>query len=163
MQFSDSPEEARWRSEVRGFLENEYPGATDSGTLEGGLFDRGDGYDPAELSPVFVDRDAIVRKVLFDGSDPSNRFVSMEQWRREFAQHNAGELPSTARPPVAEPEREAGLEPGPEPGSGPGMVAVGRVTVRGQRLYESKRRSERQRIESRGLNPERGRGSSEGR
>lgn len=128
----------------------------------GGLFDRGDGYDPAELAPVFVDRDAIVRKVLFDGSDPSNRFASMEQWRCEFAQHNAGELPraesfpSVERPPVAEP----GPEPGPR--SEPGMVAVGRVTVRGQRLYESKRRSERQRIESRGLNPERGRGPSGG-
>jgi hypothetical protein len=130
----------------------------------GGLFDRGDGYDPAELHPVFVDRDAIVRNVLFDGSDPSSRFVSMEQWRREFAQHSAGELPraestpSADRPRVAEP----GTDPGTDPGANPGMVAVGRLTARGQRLYESKRRREGQRVESRGLNLEHGRGSSGG-
>ncbi len=30
----------------------------------GGLFERGDHYDPAELHPVFVDRDEVVRRVL---------------------------------------------------------------------------------------------------
>jgi hypothetical protein len=36
-----------------------------------GLFDRGQGYDPAELYPVFVDRQAIVARIIGDPSDPS--------------------------------------------------------------------------------------------
>ncbi|MEZ4226550.1 MAG: radical SAM protein [Polyangiaceae bacterium] len=53
-------------------------------TICGGLFDRGDAYDPAELSPVFVSRDAIVKRVLFDGSDPTARFATFEDWQRDF-------------------------------------------------------------------------------
>lgn len=118
----------------------------------GGLFDRGDGYDSAELHPIFVDRDAIVRSVLFDGSDPSNRFQSMEQWRREFAQHYAGALPqAVSHPSKAVPPKPDG-----------NLVAVGRVTDRGKRLYDSKRRREGQRIEGRGLNMEHGRENSGG-
>jgi hypothetical protein len=37
----------------------------------GGLFDRGNAYDPAELYPVFVDRDRIVAQIIHDGTDPS--------------------------------------------------------------------------------------------
>ncbi len=37
----------------------------------GGLFDRGNGYDPAELHPVFLSKQAIVRKILEDPDDPS--------------------------------------------------------------------------------------------
>ena len=116
----------------------------------GGLFDRGDGYDPAELHPVFVDRDAVVHKVLFDGSDPSSAFVSMTQWRREFARHNA-----SASTPA---ESSASAEGSPDAS----VVAVGRLTARGQRLYTSKRKREGQRIEDRGLKLERDRGSSDG-
>lgn len=37
----------------------------------GGLFDRGDGYDPAELAPVFVDPEPIVERIRHDDADPS--------------------------------------------------------------------------------------------
>lgn len=37
----------------------------------GGLFDRGGGYDPRELTPVFVDPKPIVRRILEDPADPS--------------------------------------------------------------------------------------------
>jgi hypothetical protein len=40
-------------------------------TICGGLFDRGDGYDPAELAPQFVDPEPVVRAVLDDPRDPS--------------------------------------------------------------------------------------------
>ena len=53
-------------------------------TICGGLFDRGNAYDPAELAPVFVSRDAIVKHVLFDGTDPTARFASFEAWRTDF-------------------------------------------------------------------------------
>jgi MoaA/NifB/PqqE/SkfB family radical SAM enzyme len=53
-------------------------------TICGGLFDRGHGYDPAELHPVFVDRDAIVRAILRDPTDPSAAPRSFEEWRDEF-------------------------------------------------------------------------------
>lgn len=36
----------------------------------GGLFDRGNGYDPAELHPVFVSREAIVKRILEDSDEP---------------------------------------------------------------------------------------------
>ena len=42
MEFSDTREEAQWRSEVRSFLKNEYAGVSEDGTVEGGLFDRGE-------------------------------------------------------------------------------------------------------------------------
>ena len=52
----------------------------------GGLFDRGDAYDPAELSPVFVDPRPIVQRIVDDlQSDPA--------WRREKFK-NLATLPS---------------------------------------------------------------------
>ena len=50
----------------------------------GGLFDRGDAYDPAELAPVFVSPDAIVERVISDPSDPSYPLRTMDAWRRDF-------------------------------------------------------------------------------
>ncbi len=90
----------------------------------GGLFDRGDAYDPAELAPVFVDRDAVVEAILADGTDPSRADgTSLAQWKASFE-----------GPPRS-------VESGSVPPSS-GVVPVGRVTDRGRRLYESKRRSE---------------------
>jgi hypothetical protein len=40
---------------------------------------RGDGYDPAELAPVFVDADAIVQAILADEDDPSE--AASAPWR----------------------------------------------------------------------------------
>ena len=42
MEFADTAEEMKWRAEVRDFLKSEYGGLTDDGTVEGGLFDRGE-------------------------------------------------------------------------------------------------------------------------
>jgi MoaA/NifB/PqqE/SkfB family radical SAM enzyme len=53
-------------------------------TICGGLFDRGDAYDPAELHPVFVSRDAIVEQILKDPRDPSYRFRSLGEWQKDF-------------------------------------------------------------------------------
>ena len=53
-------------------------------TICGGLFDRGNGYDPAELHPVFVDRDALVARIIQDPTDPSRTFQSLSDWRRKF-------------------------------------------------------------------------------
>ena len=42
MEFADTAKEAAWRNEVRTFLQTEYTGLTEDGTVEGGLFDRGE-------------------------------------------------------------------------------------------------------------------------
>ena len=42
MEFTDTPDEAKWRAEVREFLQTEYPGVSEDGSVEGGLFDRGE-------------------------------------------------------------------------------------------------------------------------
>ncbi len=76
-----------------------YAGACDSCALHticAGLFDRGNGYDPAELHPVFVDRDAIVRRIIEDEGDPSYKLRSIDQWRRHFAKR-LGKARSPAR------------------------------------------------------------------
>jgi len=92
----------------------------------GGLFDRGDGYDPAELAPMFVDPGAIVERILDDPADPSEgRIQSLAQWR-------AGR----PEPPAA---AQAGIGP---PKANAELIPVGQVTRRGARLYASKRRSE---------------------
>lgn len=109
----------------------------------GGLFDRGDGYDPAELAPVFVDHERVVEQILSDASDPSEgRIGSLEQWRAAFE-----------GPPAAVTEDGPGPRPG-VPLREPELVAVGRVTERGRRLYESKRRAEAARARRVGVRPE---------
>ncbi len=93
----------------------------------GGLFDRGDGYDPAELYPVFVSEDAVVERIIQDPTDPSFPFRNLGAWKRDFGERCRETLEkakATARLPVVD---------------GP---AVGRVTDRAQRLFESKRRTE---------------------
>jgi len=42
MEFADTPTESAWRNEVRTFLKNEYTGMGEDGSVEGGLFDRGE-------------------------------------------------------------------------------------------------------------------------
>jgi MoaA/NifB/PqqE/SkfB family radical SAM enzyme len=59
-------------------------------TICGGLFDGGRGYDLAELHPVFVDRDAIVARILEDAGDPAFRRQGVEEWRAAFAERPAG-------------------------------------------------------------------------
>jgi hypothetical protein len=108
-------------------------------TICGGLFDRGQGYDPAELYPVFVSRDAIVEKILRDPHDPSYAFRSLVAWRQDFERRLASQRPGT---PTA-PERPADAP------------AVGQLTEQGLRRFEAKRRSEAEKAERLGVQMER--------
>jgi hypothetical protein len=88
----------------------------------GGLFDRGGGYDPAELAPQFVDPEPVVRAVLDDPRDPSRTRVSLADWQDVFAGRSDA-VPAPAADPVPD-------------------IAVGALTDHGQRRYAAKRRSE---------------------
>ena len=100
----------------------------------GGLFDRGDGYDPAELSPVFVPLQPVVEHILGDGTDPSRAPMRYAEWKKRFTRAERG--------PEA-PARDASLIP------------VGRITDRGERLYSAKRKAEQRKAERRGITMER--------
>ena len=103
----------------------------------GGLFDRGEGYDPAELQPVFVPLQPVVEHILRDGTDPSATPMSYSQWKRSFtrAERSAAD--------AAPPQRDDALIP------------VGRVTDRGRRLYAAKRTAEGRRAAEQGIAMER--------
>jgi hypothetical protein len=109
----------------------------------GGLFDRGNAYDPAELYPVFVPMDAVVEKIIADPSDPSYPLRTLPQWKKDFearleeAQRSAAEKPSS--PEEMRPE---------------GAPTVGMVTEQGLRLFEAKRRSEAKKAEALGVSME---------
>ena len=104
----------------------------------GGLFDRGNGYDPAELAPLFVDRDAVVRSILADPSDPARERLTMDQWRQAHA----------ARVARAKDEARATRDP-------KALPVVGQLTDQGLRRFEARRRSESRRTAERELNMER--------
>jgi hypothetical protein len=112
----------------------------------GGLFDRGGGYSPDELHPVFVPLSPIVSKVIFDPGDPSNQFDSMAEWRSAFNEFNAvtsrEQSSQRASSGTAGPPRQKGAP------------AVGQVTKKSQRLYESKRRKESKRAVKSGIQME---------
>ncbi len=105
----------------------------------GGLFDRGDGYDPAELHPVFVPLQPVVEHVLGDGTDPSQKPLTFPQWKKRFTRAERGM-------DTAPPQRDASLIP------------VGRVTDRGERLYVAKRKAEARKTEASGIAMEREQG-----
>jgi len=128
------------RQQEWGHLYGEVCGECSLRSICGGLFDRGGAYSVDELSPVSVARDDIVRHILFDSSDPSRRFRSFEQWRGEFdTQLPDGPAPSNASRTDGSP---------PQPDDGP---TVGRITDRGVRLYEAKRKSEARRATKTGV------------
>ena len=104
----------------------------------GGLFDRGQGYDPAELSPVFIPLEVPVRAILEDGTDPSFTHTSFDSWQEAFTVFNQ---PSNEPKPSAQEQAT--------------QVNVGKVTPRGLKLFESKRESESRRAERLGIIPER--------
>lgn len=115
-------------------------------TICGGLYDKGDAYDVAELAPVFVDRDTIVEQIITDPSDPSYPLRTVAAWRSDFdrrleeavAQGRAGAL---------------GVQGGGmQIGIGP---AVGQVTEAGQKTYATKRRTEGRRASKLGIAQER--------
>ena len=98
----------------------------------GGLFDRGNGYDPGELSPVFIDRDTIVRTIIEDPSDPSYTLRDLGVWKKNFA----------ARVQEAREDREDRAVPSL---SAKPDLPVGALTQKGQKRFEKMRRSERKR------------------
>ena len=113
--------------------EHIYSDACESCTLRticGGLFDRGAAYDPAELHPVFVPRDAVVEAIIKDPGDPSYPLRALADWQRDFDQRIQETLALSAP--------RSSLD-GAQPGGAP---AVGMVTEQGKRLFEAKRRSE---------------------
>lgn len=112
----------------------------------GGLFDRGNAYDPAELTPIFVPLDHVVERILFDRHDPSfAKYASLAEWQEDFGRRVAE---SAA---LRDKKRQHGGDmPPPEmrPTGGP---AVGFVSEQGKRLFESKRRSEARKAEQAGV------------
>lgn len=109
-------------------------------TICGGLFDRGNAYDPAELYPVFVSRDAIVEAIIKDPRDPSYEFRSIDEWKKDFEVRVAESLAARAA-------KERDLAPGAPRSNLNGMQvqdgpAVGTVTDQGLRLFEAKRKAE---------------------
>jgi MoaA/NifB/PqqE/SkfB family radical SAM enzyme len=111
-------------------------------TICGGLFDRGNAYDPAELSPAFVSRDAIVEAILKDPHDPSYAFRTLAEWQKDFDVRMAETIAGRA-----ERERARTLESVRDPDAPP----VGMVTEQGVRLFESKRRAEAKKAETLGI------------
>lgn len=105
----------------------------------GGLFDRGNGYDPAELSPVFIDRDTVVKTIIEDPSDPSYKLRDLDAWNVDFATrvHAAKE---------AGPEARSFEQPD---------IQVGALTAKGKKRFEAKRRSESGHAAARGVAMER--------
>jgi len=113
----------------------------------GGLFDRGNAYDPGELYPVFVERDAVVEKIITDPSDPSYRLRTLAAWRQDFNSRLADARALPARPDTEMPPPEMRVA---------GGLQVGKVTEKGQRLYSSKRRSEARKADKLGVKMEHG-------
>lgn len=117
-------------------------------TICGGLFDRGNGYDPAELSPVFVSRDAIVEQILHDGDDSSYAARSLEQWREDFERRCAETLAGKhERRPTGDVPDER-FQPD-------HVISVGQITEQSRRRYEHKRAAESRRAERLGVQMER--------
>jgi MoaA/NifB/PqqE/SkfB family radical SAM enzyme len=112
----------------------------------GGLFDRGNAYDPAELRPISISLEKVVKQIIFDPNDPSfHKFKTLAEWKLEFAQRIAE---SAA---LREKKRHTGGDmPPPEmrPADAP---AVGFVSEQGLRLFEAKRRSEARKAEQVGV------------
>ena len=97
-------------------------------TICGGMFDRGDGYDPAELYPVFVDRDRIVSQIIHDGTDPSYADRTLDDWREEFEARLK--------------DAQGGPPEGDYDDGGPQAPEIGFVTEDSMRLFSKKRRAE---------------------
>ncbi len=114
----------------------------------GGLFDRGNAYDPDELSPVFVSMDAIVDKIITDPSDPSYPLRRLSDWKRDF-EIRLREAKDPERP------KANASELTPEDMRDPDAPSVGLVTEQGLRKFEAKRRAESRKAEALGVTMER--------
>ncbi len=110
-------------------------------TICGGLFDRGAAYDPAELSPVFVSRDAVVQSIITDPRDPSYPLRSLAAWQKDFDERVAETLAAAGEKRAAE-LTDVQVQDGP---------AVGMVTEQGIRLFAAKRKAEAKKAEALGV------------
>jgi hypothetical protein len=117
-------------------------------TICGGLFDRGNAYDPAELYPLFVSRDEIVKKIIHDPNDPSYEFRTLEEWQKDFAKR----IVESAE--LREKKRASHSDSPPPEMRVPDAPAVGAITEQGIRLFESKRKSEGKKAEQIGVSLE---------
>lgn len=95
----------------------------------GGLFDRGNAYDPNELSPVFVSLDSIAEKIITDPADPSYPLRALHDWKVDFARR------------VEEAKNEPPRE-NKEPPRDPNAPAVGLVSEESVKRYQAKRKAE---------------------
>ncbi|MGM0575883.1 MAG: radical SAM protein [Myxococcota bacterium] len=123
-----------------------YSEACDSCSLRSicaGLFDRGDGYDPAELYPLFVPREPVVERVLFDPHEPASGFASVAEWARWFDARRDVTAPKSATDGVLARKEEETRPP------------VGMITEEGLRRFEKKRRAESRRARALGVRMER--------
>lgn len=120
----------------------------------GGLFERGGGYDPAELYPVFVDQDAIVRTIIEDPADPSYALRSMRAWKVDFAKRvEEAKLYARHKAKAIEKHGHDLAMPPPEMRE-PDAPKVGAVTAKGQRLFKAKRKQEATKAERAGIDLE---------
>ena len=113
----------------------------------GGLFDRGNAYDPAELQPVFSAMDPIVEKIISDPSDPSYALRTLAAWRPDFLAR-VEDAKSKPRPD------HSGEMPPPEMRD-PNAPTVGLVTEESLRRFASKRKAEARLAERVGIAQER--------
>lgn len=121
----------------------------------GGLFDHGDGYDSAELSPVFEDMDRIVERIIRDPADPSYAFRSLGAWKRDFARRldeARDDAAKRAERRAREKEKHGGVPEGHY--DRPDNLSVGRVTADGLKLWQRMRNAEQKRAERVGVRME---------
>jgi organic radical activating enzyme len=116
----------------------------------GGLFDRGDAYDPAELHPVFVDQGAIVEHVIHDATDPSYAHRTYAEWRADFDRR----LAEAKAKAVAGRRPEEVSDRMPPPSMREALIPVGQVTERGTKLWKAKRRAEERKAAKSGVQME---------
>lgn len=109
----------------------------------GGLFDRGNAYDPGELHPVFVSMDAIVEKIITDPTDPSYALRRLSDWKRDF-EIRLREAKGIQRKSSVSEDTLEGMRPDDAP-------AVGMITEQGVRKFEAKRRAESRKAEVLGV------------
>ncbi len=129
-----------------GHLYSESCGVCSLRTICGGLFDQGDGYDPVELYPVFVDMDRIVEQIITDPSDPSYRLRGIREWKIDFQRRIEAQRGENSGKSKKEGEHPAKMV---DTG-----LKVGAVTEAGEKLWEKKRRAEGRKAERQGISME---------